>query len=268
VPLHELRRLHGTEFRTGPRLGLYYYGFNLHKAPFANSPALRAALSMTVDRDRLVQSVTAKGERPAYGWVPDGFPDYTPQQPSWAALPYRERVALARRLYAKAGYSADKPLRFELRYNTGSAHERIALAVSAMWKETLGAEVALAPEEFKSMLQAVQRGETQLFSSSWTADYPDVSSFAEVFRSSFALNLPGYSNPEYDRLLADAAAATDPHHRRARLEAAERRLAADPPIVPLYFMVSQRLVAPRVGGWTSNAMGVSYVRTLALIPPR
>jgi oligopeptide transport system substrate-binding protein len=264
VPLDELRALHGSEVRTAPRLGIYYYGFNLRAPPFAKAPELREALSMTVDRDRLVKSVTAKGERPAYGWVPDGFPDYTPQRSSWASLPYVERVALARRLYAKAGYSAAKPLRFELRYNTGSAHERIALAVSAMWKEALGVEVKLVPEEFKSMLQAIQRGETQMFRSSWTADYPDVASFAEVFRSSFELNLPRFASADYDRLVAAAAVARTASERRALLEAAERELAVVTPIVPLYFMVSQRLVSARVEGWVSNAMSFSYARRLTL----
>lgn len=264
VPLDELRARHGSEVRTAPRLGLYYYGFNLSRPPFAGSPEIREALAMTVDRDRLVKSVTAKGERPAYGWVPDGFPDYTPQRPSWASLPYAERVQLARRLYAKAGYSAARPLRFELRYNTGSAHERIALAVSAMWKEALGAEVKLVPEEFKSMLQAIQRGETQMFRSSWTADYPDVTSFAEVFRSSFELNLPRFASDDYDHMLAAAAAASTSGERRASLEAAERELARAMPIVPLYFMVSQRLVSGRVEGWGSNAMNFTYARRTML----
>lgn len=260
VSLERLRELHGAEVRTAPRLGIYYYGFNLLKPPFANAPELRQALSMTVDRDRLVRSVTGKGETPAYGWVPEGFPDYTPQRPAWASLPYSERVALAKQLYAKAGYSAEKPLRFELRYNTGAGHERIALAVSAMWKETLGVEVKLAPEEFKSMLQAIQRGETQMFRSSWTADYPDVNSFAQVFRSSFELNLAGYRDAGYDELIRDAQRASSQQVRRQALEASEQRMAAASPVLPLYYMVSQRLVAKRVQGWSINPMNFSYAR--------
>lgn len=261
ISLEELQKLHPGQVRTGPRLGLYYYGFNLRKPPFANAPELRQALSMTVDRERLVRSVTGKGERPAYGWVPDGFPDYTPQRPSWATLPYAERVALARELYAKAGYSRTKPLRFELRYNTGTGHERIALAVSAMWKEALGVEVKLAPEEFKSMLQAVQRGETQMFRSSWTADYPDVYSFAEVFRSTFELNLTGFASEKYDREL-ERAAAPDPVTRRQALESAEALLAETSSIVPLYYMTLQQLVSARVVGWRGNVSAGPYARRI------
>lgn len=264
VPLASLRALHGDEVRTAPRLGIYYYGFNLRKPPFRNAPGLRQALSMTVDRERLVASVTGKGEIPAYNWIPDGFPDYTPQRPEWASLTYAERVALARKLYAQAGYSAAKPLRFELRYNTGSGHERLALAVSAMWKESLGAEVTLAPEEFKSMLQAIQRGETQMFRSSWTADYPDVNSFAEVFRSSFALNLPGFASEEYDAALSEAQQSPTPERRGQLLKGCERGLIDDAPVIPLYFMVSQRLVTSRLAGWKPNPMNFNYARSLTL----
>jgi oligopeptide transport system substrate-binding protein len=263
--LEQLRAKHGDELRVAPRLGLYYYGFNLDKPPFRNAPGLRQALSMTVDRERLVRSVSGKGERPAYGWVPDGFPDYAPQRPSWAALSHVERVALARRLYAEAGYSPEKPLRFELRYNTGSGHERLALAVSAMWKEALGVEVKLVPEEFKSMLQAIQRGETQMFRSSWTADYPDANSFAEVFRSSFELNLPRFRDADYDRALAEAATTQDPARRRALLEACERQIVEGAPVVPLYFMVAQRLVSRRVQGWEMNPVNVAYSQRAAVV---
>lgn len=268
MPLEQIRAERGDEVRVAPRLGLYYYGFNLEKPPFAGKPELRQALSMTVDRERLVQSVTGKGERPAYGWVPDGFPDYTPQRPSWASLPYAERVALARELYEKAGYSAAKPLRFELRYNTGAGHERIALAVSAMWKEALGVEVRLVPEEFKSMLQAVQRGETEMFRSSWTADYPDAHSFAQVFRTSFNLNLARYSNGSYDQLLSASESTRNALQRRALLEDCERLLAQESPIVPLYQMVSQKLVARNVAGWSQSSMSFQYARALGLTKQR
>lgn len=261
-PLETLRAAHGDELRLSPMLGVYYYGFNLETGPFAKSKALRQALAMTVDREKLVSAVTGLGEQPAYGWVPAGMPDYTAQQPEWAAWPYERRLAEARKLYAQAGYSADRPLRFELRYNTGGAHERIALAVSAMWKAALGVEVTLKAEEFKSLLQAIQRGETAMFRSSWTADYPDPYSFAQVFSSRFGLNLPRYRNAAYDRDLAAAVQEPDTARRRALLEQAERQLIDDSPVVPLYFSSRKTLVSARVDGPVVNALDLHYSRAL------
>jgi hypothetical protein len=42
----------------------------------------------------------------------------------------------------------ERPLRFELRYNAGEIHSRVAVAVAQMWKETLGVEVQLQPKTF------------------------------------------------------------------------------------------------------------------------
>jgi oligopeptide transport system substrate-binding protein len=263
MPLDELRRAQGDAVRISPSLAVYYYGFNLKKAPF-DSREVRQALSMTVDRERLTASVTRMGERPAYSWVPPDMPDYTPQAPAWAALPYPERVRQARELLTKAGYGPKRPLRFELRHNTGAAHEKIAIAVSAMWKEALGAEVTLAAEEFKSLLQTIQRGEAEVFRSSWAADTPDPASFLEIFGRSHELNLTGYGSASYDAALALAIEEMDPARRREILQGLERQIGEDAPVVPLYFMVNRRLVSPRVVGWTDNPLRVVYSQDVQL----
>jgi hypothetical protein len=99
------------ELHVAPQLSVYYYGFNLSRPPFKDNPKLRRALSMAIDRDRLTTAVTGVGEAPAYGWVPRGVWNYTPQQFDYASRPYADRLAEARRLYAEAGYSADNRCR-------------------------------------------------------------------------------------------------------------------------------------------------------------
>jgi oligopeptide transport system substrate-binding protein len=264
-PIARLKQLHGAEVHLSPQLGVYFYGFNLAKAPFKDAPQLRQALAMTVDRERLVSQVTGLGELPAYSWVPPGVAGYEPQRFAWAAQPYPERVAAARHLYAAAGYSSARPLSVELRYSSGPTHERIALAVASMWKEALGVETRLAGEEFKALLESINRGETQIFRSSWVGDYDDAYTFAELLRSDFGINLARYRSAAYDAALATAATALDPAARRAALEGAERTLLADVPLVPLYFYVNKHLVAPRVRGWYDNVMNVVYSKDLALV---
>lgn len=265
-PFERLAKAHGAEVHRAAQLGVYYYGFNLTRPPFKDAPGLRQALSMTIDRDRLVASVTALGELPAYSWIPPGIAGYTPVRYAWADQPPAERLANARRLYAAAGYSAAKPLRIELRFPSGSTHERIALAVASMWHEALGVETRLVGEEFKSLLQTINRGETEVFRSSWIADYNDPWTFAEVLQSDFGINLPRYRSADYDASLARAAATLDPAERVAALQAAERRLLEDAPLVPLYCYVNKHLVAPRVRGWYDNVMNVTYTKDLELSP--
>ena len=133
-----LRRDLPGQLHVAPTLGVYYYGLALDLPPFKDALKLRQALAMAVDREVLARQVLGDGELPAYGWVPPGVAGYEPQRFWWAGLDPAARIAEAKRLYAEAGYSAAKPLRVELRTSKSPLHDRIALAVTAMWKETLG----------------------------------------------------------------------------------------------------------------------------------
>jgi ABC-type oligopeptide transport system substrate-binding subunit len=155
----------------------------------------------------------------------------------------------------------------EIRYNTGDVHNRIAVAIAAMWKETLGVETSLYAEELRAWLASIQaRTETEVFRSSWIGDFNDPYSFLQLLQTDFGINLTGYSNPRYDALLAEAVAQPDLARRRSLLEEAERVMLADHPLLPIYFYVNKHLVKPYVRGWTDNVMNVQYSRKLALAP--
>ncbi|HTT02342.1 MAG TPA: peptide ABC transporter substrate-binding protein [Steroidobacteraceae bacterium] len=252
------------ELHVSPQLATYFYGFNLDRAPFGDHPNLRRALSMVIDRERLTVDVLRAGEQPAYGWVPPGIYDYSPQSFDYRALPLAERIARARRLYAEAGYSAMHPLRFELRYSANEVNSRVAVAVASMWKEALGAEARLTAVEFKSLLADIDRRDVEVFLSNWVADYNDAYTFAQYLKSDFGVNLPHYRSAEYDALVSAAGAATDLGKRRALLEQAERVALRDHPLIPIYFYVNKHLVKPRVAGWYDNALNVVYSKDLSL----
>ena len=256
-----------AELHVFPQLATNYYGFNLRRPPFRDNLKLRRALSLVVDRDKLAQLVLRVGELPAWGWVPPGVDHYTSQSFDYRSAPLAERLREAQRLYAESGFSREHPVRFELRYNSGEVHTKLAVAVASMWKEALGADVRLTQVEFKSLLQDIDRGDVEMFRSSWTGDYNDAYTFAQYLKSDFGVNLPHYSSVEYDALVTRAAAETDAGRREALLEEAERVALRDHPLVPLYFYVNKHLVKPEVLGWYDNVMNVVYSRDLALSAP-
>ncbi len=256
-----------AELHVFPQLATYYYGFNLRRPPFRDNLKLRRALSLVVDRDKLAQLVLRVGELPAWGWVPPGVDHYTSQSFDYRSAPLAERLREAQRLYAEAGFSREHPVRFELRYNSGEVHTKLAVAVASMWKEALGADVRLTQVEFKSLLQDIDRGDVEMFRSSWTGDYNDAYTYAQYLKSDFGVNLPHYSSAEYDALVTRAAAETDAGRREALLEEAERVALREHPLIPLYFYVNKHLVKPQVLGWYDNVMNVVYSRDLALSAP-
>lgn len=254
----------GRSLQIAPQLAVYYLGFNLRKPPFGESRELRQALSMVLDRERLVQSVTGAGEAPAYTFVPPQTHGYSPPLPEYAAWPMPQRIARARQLLRDAGMDRDPPA-LELRYNDGEPHNRIAIAVGEMWKEALGIDATLRAEEFKVLLQDIDRGEVSLFRASWLGDYNDAYGFLQVLKGGFGINLPHYANGAYDDLLERAANEGDVRRRQALLQNAESLMLADQPLIPLYFYVSKHLVDQHVRGWHNNVMNIVYSKDLAKI---
>ena len=259
-----LRRTLGAEVHTGVQLGTYYYGLALDRAPFRDAKALRQALAMVIDRSVLTERLLGGGERPAHGWVPPGVDAYRGAEFEWARLPWPQRLAAARRLYAEAGYSATRPLAITLRYNKSPLHDDLAIAIAAMWQQYLGVETRLHPEEYRALKQAIDNREAQVFRASWIGDFNDAASFLQVLQSGFGINLPRYANPAYDALLARADGTADAAVRAGLLREAEALLLDDVPLIPIYFYATQHLVKPRVRGWYDNVVNVTYTKDLAI----
>jgi len=248
----------------GPYGSVYYYQFSLDNAPF-DDPRLRQALTMAIDREIIVDKVTGVGEIAAYNFVPVAVSGYQPAQFPWRDWPAEKRLAEARRLYAEAGFSEANPLRVELFYNTSENHKKIALAISAMWKQALGVRARPTNLEFKVLLQQRLDGSRwQVMRMGWVGDYNDANTFLEIFHSTHGQNDPGFVNPEYDRLLAEAGQTLDPAHRLALLRAAERLLLSEYPVVPVYFSVVKRLVKPWVLGYQTNGLDHNYSKFLTI----
>ena len=260
-----LRAQYGSELHVAPYLGLYYFGFNLLREPFKDNVALRKALSMAIDRDRLAEKVLGRGEAPAYSFVPPGVDNYEPTVFGFAALTQEERNRVARILYREAGYSEENPLRFDVRYNTSDTNKKIAVAIQSMWSDVLGVETTLINEEFQVLLANMRDAEvTQVFRSSWIGDYNDAHTFLSTLQAGTATNMPRYANEDYESLMKRAAEQVDLGRRRLYLEEAERVMLADHPIIPLYFYVSRHLVSPKVSGWGDNVLDYHYSQHLSL----
>ncbi|UXI68201.1 peptide ABC transporter substrate-binding protein [Tahibacter amnicola] len=255
-PLPVLRAQFGERLRISPYVGSFWFGLNLTREPFRDNPALREALVLAVDRDILTRHITGLGEQPAFGIVPPGTRGHAAPVLPMAQLTPAARVARARERYAAAGYSADRPAQLEIRYNTSTLHRKLALAVAAMWRQTLGAQVRLRNEEWKVFVQNRRaRVITQVFRGGWIADVNDPLDFLATFSGpDNPLNTTGFADPEFDAALTRAALLPDGTERTALLTAAEARVLSAHAVVPLYFYSSKHLVDDRLEGFAGNPL--------------
>lgn len=251
-------------FHSSPYMGTYYLALNLEKPPFKGNLALRRALSLAINRNILTAKITKSGEIPAMGWVPPGVSQYESQSMDEKNLSKLERIKLAKTLYEKAGYSKSKPLTIELLYNTSENHKKIAIALSAMWKQVLGVKTSLKNEEWKVYLNSRTQRQFQVIRAGWIGDYNDASNFLDIFRSDIGtMNPSAWKNSKYDALMKAAESETDTKKRASLMQAAEALLLKQMPMIPIYYYTTQHLVNEKIKGWQDNTMDIHPTRYLS-----
>ncbi|WP_375057814.1 ABC transporter substrate-binding protein [Zobellella sp. DQSA1] len=264
IPLEHFKRLtsqHPDKVRVGGYVGTYYYQFNTRKAPFDDA-RVRNALSYAIDRDIIANMVMGQGEIPAYTLAPEVVDGFTPPAVAWADWSQAERDARAKALIEEAGYGKHKPLQLKLLYNTNDNHRKVAVAIASMWKKHLGVEVELVNQEWKTYLDTKTQGNFEVARAGWIADYNEASSMLDLMQTTHGNNDGKYSNPEFDRLMAQSRLATDDEARNQLYAQAEEILAVDMPIAPIYQYVKARLVQPHVGGYPDNPLDNVYSKDL------
>ena len=255
------------ELHLSASLGTYYYAFNTKKPPFDDA-RVRRALSMTIDREFLAQTIWGGSMLPAYALVPPGVPGVKPVEPDFAKLAPIDAEAQALKLLAEAGYGPrGKMLNVEIRYNSSENHQATAIAVADMWRP-LNVTVSFVNSDAKTHFAYLRdRGDFDVARAGWLADYPDAQNFLALCESdNVALNYSRWSNPEYDALLKQAEGERDAAARADLLAKAEALLLKAQPIAPLMYLESKNLVAKRVGGWRANTLDRHLTRYLSLRP--
>lgn len=217
-----------------PVFGTYYFQFNCARPPF-NDKRVRKALDLAINRYDIVNKVTRMRQRPLGLIVP---PDSIPGYKSPNALPVEGDVAQARELLKEAGYPDGKGLRtIEILYTSDAPiHGRISQAIAQMWKENLGVNTTLLGLERPGFSAAREQDHNfDVCRGGWYGDYPDPTTWLDLCGTTNGNNDGKFSNPEYDKLLSEAARETDSAKRLDILSKAESMLVNDElPFIPLY----------------------------------
>ncbi|MBL5863637.1 peptide ABC transporter substrate-binding protein [Serratia fonticola] len=250
---------------TPDQLGTYYYAFNTQRAP-TSDVRVRKALSYAIDRKIIAEKVLGTGEKPAYHFTPDVTAGFKPETSLLQQQSQEELNEQAKALMQAAGYGPNHPLKLTLLYNTSESHQKIAIAVASMWKQTLGVDVKLQNQEWKTYIDSRNTGNFDVVRASWVGDYNEASTFLSLLTSSHSGNIAKFNSPQYDRLLADASRETNPTALTADYNKAEQMIAAEAPIAPIYQYTNGRLIKPWVKGYPiTNPEDVAYSQEMYIL---
>src|SRR5262249_13015782 len=212
--------------------------FNVHKPPF-DDVRVRRAISLSIDRSRIVAAALAGFGVPASGPVPPESPFVLP------GTPVRDTALADSRLEAAGWRRADKgprrrlgrPLELDL-FTVGSGDNALEQLVQADLA-LRGIRVNIRQVELGTFLNAA-RAPTKTFDV-LVAGIPGdvalsfVSAMFETRQRGGALDYTGFHSPELDSLFVAARNASDEERRIASWRAVQRVLNDSMPVAWLYY---------------------------------
>ncbi len=242
--------------------GIGYIGITVNMAngdkakdPLGEDPRVREALSLSIDRQALMQ-VVYNGEylagdqpfSPASPWFDKAFP-----------VPARD-VAKAKELLKAAGQSNPT---IELMVPTTSDDQQVAQVIQAMAKEA-GIDLKIQSIEFATSLDRAVGGDFQAYQIGWSGRVdPDGNLFLFVACKG-SLNYGHYCNPDVDKLLGEGRTTIDTAARKTIYDQMDALLQRDLPIIYLY---NQRWIygySKKLAGFTPFPDGLVRVEDLKL----
>jgi oligopeptide transport system substrate-binding protein len=252
------RQREPEKLRLDPLLATFFLYLNVSKPPLDN-PKLRCALSLAIDRETISRNVLNGSRPPAASLVPDNCAGYISQ----SKVPHD--YAAARQLLGEAGYPGGQGLPvFEVMVRNDDIQPKIMEAIQEMWRRELGVRITIAPLEQKILFQNQQTLNYTISFGGWTGDFMDPVTFLDLFLKGGGNNWSGWSHPEYDRLIAEAAGARDNARRFAIFQQAETLLLGEAPIAPVFFNARTYLIHPAVKNWEPALLGLHRYQLIKL----
>lgn len=250
-----------AELRRMPLAETRYLSFNLRLPPLGDV-RVRRALSLAIDRGRVVDDVLQGGQTAAGRLLPpalSSLPALRHPGPARGGDPEQ-----ARRLLAEAGFPGGRGFpRLEL---SGWNSTPVLEAIQAMWKKVLGIDVSVVVRDARVHVASLRSGSYDIGFMTLIPDVADPLPILEGFTSASPDNYPHWADPKYDALVGEAATDGVPGSRAARLSAAEGYLLEACPLAPLYFNAKNWAMRPYVIGWEETALWERYYPSLGVVP--
>ena len=231
---------HPEKVRQDTYLSCSFLRFNVTNPQLKNIN-LRKALAHAIDAQKIIDNILKGGEKRATGIVP-AMGEYIPSTIA------KFDIQLAKDYLKKSGVD---PSAVELVLLTTQQDQSktLAEAYQDMWKKHLGISVTIEQREWKTYLTRLKKLEYGIATGGWIGDYPDPTTFLDMWKNGDGNNRTGWSNEAYEQQLKLAETEEDPLTRIQILQEAENLFLEETAIAPIYWANKNYLLHPSVSGW-------------------
>lgn len=231
-----------------------YLYFNVDKGPFDDID-VRRAFAMSMDIDRYIDVALKGYSTKASSILPPGMPGHTP-----GLFDVEYDPAAARALLESTEHFSSGLLSEPIESYSGSS------AFLWMWNKNLGVEfISISLPEPDDWFNRRDNGEFPFGFTGWCADYPDPQNFLEVLMHGESdENYSGYSNPEVNALLDQAATEPDEETRLDLYLQAEQMILDDWVFIPISHSLSFELVKPYVKNYEWTPIGIQQFHEMEI----
>ncbi|WP_309127943.1 ABC transporter substrate-binding protein [Microbacterium sp.] len=212
----------------------------------------RQALSMAINREEITDVIFQGTRTPASDFTSPVIDGWTDELEGSEVLDYDPEKA--KELWAQADEMSPWSGEFQIAYNADGGHQAWVDATVNSIKNTLGIEASGAPYPTFAELrgEVTDRSIQTAFRTGWQADYPGLYNFlGPLYATNAGSNDGDYSSEEFDTLLADGIAETDPAAANELFQQAQEILLQDLPATPLWY-------SNVVGGYAETVDNVEF----------
>ena len=238
----------GFEVGVKPARSSYYLIVNTEDE-FMSNQNLRLALAYAIDKQALIDTVYQNDNQPMTSFTPPAiYGAAGADGPTFQEALLEERGEMypasgdleKAQEYLQAaleelGCTVDE-LNLSIDCADDSLRRNCATFLQEQWRQNLGIEnIAVNSMQTKQVSANRQSGDYCMSLGGWSPDYNDAINFLDLWVTDGGNNDSFWSNEEYDNLIAQATAEADEEVRQQYLFDAEEILAAEMPVIPLYW---------------------------------
>lgn len=239
---------------------IYWYKFNTKDKIMSNAN-IRKALTLAIDRQKLIDNVTKGEQKPATGMIPVAVPNFEDDRGYMKDNDVDGAKAALEAGMKELGIKDPKDIQVNISFNTSEAHAAIAQYIQEEWKTKLGITSQLDNSEWQVYLEKVNTGDYQAARMGWVADYLDAYTFLEMFDTAKnGNNDTSWENAEYKGFLDKAIAEVDEAKRLDYLKQAEAVIMKELPVAPIYYYTNLSVVKDNIENLDPNPTGDIHLK--------